>query len=126
MANDHNPVLEADERSDETESRSPNVGELRWELELLGHERRRQAIRMLEGDEASSLARSELARRIAAAETDAAAPDERLVRRIELALHHKHLPMLDEYGVVDYDPDTGLATYAPSQKFERQVLAAVK
>lgn len=34
--------------------------------------------------------------------------DER--RRALFALHHNHLPRLDDHGVLEYDPDAGTAT----------------
>ncbi|MFC7238571.1 ArsR family transcriptional regulator [Saliphagus sp. GCM10025317] len=27
-------------------------------------------------------------------------------RDLEIALHHKHLPLLDDYGFIDWDPET--------------------
>lgn len=32
---------------------------------------------------------------------------EESVRRVRTWLHHGHLPALEEYGVVDYDPEAG-------------------
>lgn len=126
MANDHNAVFGGEKRSSATDDWPSNAGELQWELELLGHERRRRTIRILEADDASTFDRRELARRIATAETDADAASDEFVRRVERSLHHKHLPMLDEYGVVDYDSDAGLATFSPCSEFERRVLASVE
>jgi len=126
MANDYSPILGGEKRSSATDDRQPNAGELQWELELLGHERRRRAIRILDDADATTFNRREIARRIAVAEADADAPEDGLVRRVECSLHHKHLPMLDEYGIVDYDSDAGLVTYSPSREFDRRVLASVE
>jgi len=126
MANDHRQAFGGERHSTTRHGGSPTVGELQWELELLGNERRRRTIRMLEDDDADTYDRHEIARRIATAEVDADAPDDRFVRRVECALHHKHLPMLDEYGVVDYAPEAGVATYSPSRQVERRVLATVE
>lgn len=124
MANDHTAVFEGEKSSNRSDSPSLEWRIPRREIELLGHERRRKTIRILENDDETTLDRREIARRIAAIETDADAASDELVRRVELSLHHKHLPMLDDHGVVDYDRDTGLVAYAPSQAFERRVLAA--
>jgi len=35
--------------------------------------------------------------------TDAVTGGERSARRVAISLHHKHLPMLDDYDVVKYD-----------------------
>ncbi|WP_425499314.1 DUF7344 domain-containing protein [Natronosalvus caseinilyticus] len=31
-------------------------------------------------------------------------------RDLEIALHHKHLPLLDDYGFIDWDPETSRVT----------------
>jgi len=126
MANDHNVVFEGEKRSSAMDDWPPSAGELQWELELLGHERRRRAIRILDGADGSTFDRREIARRIATTEADADVASDEFVRRVECSLHHKHLPMLDEYGVLDYNPDAGLITYSPSREFERRVLTSVE
>jgi len=126
MANDHNTILGGETRSSATDDWQPNAGELQWELELLGDERRRRAIRILHDADASTFDRREIARRIAAVEADAGTPEDKLVPRVECSLHHKHLPMLDEYGVVEYDSDTGVARYSPSGEFDRRELVSVE
>ncbi|GAA0674339.1 hypothetical protein ACFQDG_10050 [Natronoarchaeum mannanilyticum] len=126
MANDHSPVLGGERRSSATDDRPLNAAVLERELELLGHERRRRMIQILENADASTFDRREIARRIAAAEAGADAASDEVVRRVECSLHHKHLPMLDEYGVVDYDSDAGVTTYSPSREFDRRVLASVE
>jgi len=126
MANNHKTVFGGEKGSSTADDRPHNARELQRDLELLGHERRRRAIRILDDADASTFDRREIARRIAAAEADADAPEDRLVRNVECSLHHKHFPMLDEYGVLDYDPDAGLATYSPSREFDRRVLSLVE
>lgn len=49
-----------------------------------------------------------LAEHVAAELTESADGDER--RRVLLALHHNHLPRLDDHGVLEYDPDAGTVT----------------
>lgn len=50
-----------------------------------------------------------LARHVVAGITDTPAEEvsEDVERRVGTWLHHGQLPMLDEYGVVEFDPDTG-------------------
>lgn len=38
--------------------------------------------------------------------------------RILATLHHKHLPMLDDYGLIEFDPRTGLVRYRPNERVE--------
>ena len=73
-------------------------------LAVLGHPVRREVLRLL-GDH-DHRHRTELAAAIVGAEhvdVDAA-------ERLELLLHHSHLPKLAEHGYVEYDPCSGDAT----------------
>lgn len=45
----------------------------------------------------------ELATAIATQEVDADAPETEYVERVATALHHNHLPKMDQLGVIDYD-----------------------
>lgn len=69
--------------------------------ELLAVRRRRLAIDVLEG-RVASLDLDAIAREIAVRED--ADPSPETVDRIAIALHHNHLPRLDEYGLVGYEP----------------------
>lgn len=71
---------------------------------LLASERRRVALSVLAG-RSTPVDLSELAATVAARETDTDADDARAVERVAVALHHAHLPKLDDFGVVDYDPE---------------------
>ncbi|MFT4921224.1 MAG: hypothetical protein ACI8XM_000420 [Haloarculaceae archaeon] len=71
---------------------------------LLSNERRRQALTLLWGHPDGVTLR-ELSEAIATAETGTD-PAPRSVRQsVYNALHQAHLPKLDEFGLVEYDPD---------------------
>jgi hypothetical protein len=76
--------------------------------ELLMNERRRLALDIL-AERESAVALGDLAAAIAAREggTDETAT---AVERIEVTLHHSHLPKMDELDVIDYDVDTNVVT----------------
>lgn len=82
-------------------------------LEALADESRRHVLSSLcEADGPVSL--TELAVDLADAERDPAtvAADEDPVRRREIELYHRHVPKLDEAGLVDFDVDRRTVTLA--------------
>lgn len=94
-------------------------------LSALGDTRRRRLLGVFVEADERTLDRRTIAERLAAEEAGPETVAERLERRIEVSLHHKHLPELDEFGAVEYDPDTGVATYDPDAELERQVRAVL-
>lgn len=82
--------------------------------DLVTNDYRRAIVAVL--DETSPLSREQLMARLAAREVgvedDAESnhPDRKTRRRLRVALHHNHLPRLDEMGVVEYDEETVAAT----------------
>jgi hypothetical protein len=70
---------------------------------LLTAERRRVALDILT-ERAAPVELEDLAAAIAR-ETDDGAVDEGVVERVAVDLHHVHLPMLNEFAVIDYDPE---------------------
>lgn len=44
---------------------------------------------------------------VASHEQDVGTPDDSVVERVATSLHHTHLPKMDDWGVVDYDPAAG-------------------
>lgn len=76
---------------------------------LLAAERRRVAIDVL-AERSAPVELTALATAIAAREDGVDPSDDAAVERVELTLHHSHLPKLDSFGVVDYDPDSCLVT----------------
>lgn len=73
--------------------------------ELLAVRRRRLAIDVLES-RVASIDLETIAREIAVRED--ADPSPETVERIAIELHHNHLPRLDEYGLVGYEPKARL------------------
>lgn len=75
-------------------------------FELLSKERRRYALYYLERRD-GPVSIDELAERVIEWETDPAVvsiPEERF-KRVELELHHNHLPKASEAEYVEYDPE---------------------
>ena len=44
--------------------------------------------------------------------------DRGALRRIVVELHHRHLPRLDEYCLVEFDADAGVVVYRPNDLVE--------
>lgn len=75
---------------------------------LLAAEERRLALDALAArTDATDL--SELAADVATRKEGGAVGSE-TVEQLEISLHHAHLPIMDELGVVDYDPESRIAT----------------
>ena len=74
-------------------------------LELLSVGRRRQVLATL-SETQEPLSVEELGRRLSDVDSQ--------VERVQLELHHTHLPKLDEAGLVDYDTGSGSVTLAAS------------
>lgn len=87
---------------------------------LLSDERRRHVVAAL-ADRTTEITLDELvstitSRNLAGSEaTDPAATK----KRIKIALHHVHLPKLDDAGVVEYDPDARTVTPVALDQFTR-------
>lgn len=73
--------------------------------ELLASERRRLAVDVL-CDLSAPVDLSDLAAEVASREQHAGRSDSDLVKTISIALHHKHLPKMGAFGLVDYVPET--------------------
>lgn len=79
-------------------------------LRTVANERRRVILTVLR-DASTSLTRRELASRLLrSAETDLE-PDTNAVEDVTTALYHVHLPVIDDAGLIEYDPETGRTTY---------------
>ena len=82
-------------------------------LDLLRAERRRTVLELLyvlqleEESDDVTIQIPDLARQVAAteADVDSATVGRTVQRSLNLGLRHTHLPMLDDYGVIEYDPD---------------------
>ena len=72
--------------------------------EILRNDRRRLALESLRADENEATVR-ELAELIATHETGEEPPPRDKRQSVYVSLHQTHLPMLDELGIVEYDPE---------------------
>lgn len=70
---------------------------------ILRDERRRQVLDILT-EHAAGIGLDDLAERVAD-RTDVVARGQTTINRVAISLHHKHLPMLDDYDVIEYDQD---------------------
>lgn len=95
-----------------TEARHPTTTDLlersntteRERYRILRSDRRRAVLRVLsEADSEFDL--GALAERVAAGETTGERPTAETVRRVEISLHHNHLPRLADHGVLTYDAE---------------------
>lgn len=102
MSNSANPSPEPQAGTADEE---PSVDDL---FDVLTDVRRRHVLTILAGRDAS-MAVDALARTVAGRvhDADPASLDESRIRDVHVALHHVHLPKLDEVGLVDYDRDDG-------------------
>lgn len=75
-------------------------------VSAVADEHRRAALRLLNHPDQGAMELDALADRVAEhiANTDGSEADHR--RRIRIGLHQMHLPKLDTYGMVHYDPET--------------------
>lgn len=81
---------------------------------LLTVKRRRVALDILAGwTPAVDLA--DLAAAVAAREAGVDSADGETVERVTIDLHHAHLPMMDTFGIIDYDPDANRVESCPSR-----------
>ena len=82
-------------------------------LELLQAERRRIVLELLyalqceQDSDDVTVQVPDLVRQVAAieADVDSATVGQTVQRSSNVGLRHTHLPMLDDYGVIEYDPD---------------------
>ncbi|QCJ48345.1 hypothetical protein FCF25_14950 [Haloprofundus sp. MHR1] len=61
----------------------------------------------------------ELAAAIAARAEGMGTADDEAIDRIALRLHHAHLPMMADLGVIDYDPDVKSVEFCPRRSDSR-------
>lgn len=72
---------------------------------LLAAERRRAVLDVL-SNRPTPVALEDLVAAIVAREDDPTVPDGELEKRVAISLHHNHLPLMTDLGVIDYDPAT--------------------
>jgi hypothetical protein len=71
--------------------------------ELLANDRRRLILDILDGGTAP-IDLDELAVEVATHEDGADPADEKTLQQLRTRLHHNHLPKMDEFGALEYDP----------------------
>lgn len=85
-------------------------------LAAVESERRRTTLAVLESRD-GSLSRGELAREVAARETDGE-PSTEAVNELRILLYHVHLPKLADTGLIEYNDETGSVAYRANGVFE--------
>lgn len=75
-------------------------------LEALAHRRRREALAALQ-EQGESMTLVELSHHLMDAFRG---PNQNEAKRLQLTLHHRHLPKLDDAGLVEFDPDEKTVT----------------
>ncbi|WP_254524654.1 DUF7344 domain-containing protein [Natrinema caseinilyticum] len=100
--------LELDDRTESTRHR------------LLEAKRRRMTLDILTGVTAT-VELSELAAGIVAREGGVDAVTDDAVSDVQISLHHVHLPMMAELGVIDYDASTRRIETCPSRDDARDI-----
>lgn len=75
--------------------------------DLLSVDRRRLVLDILEGS-TTTVDVNGLAAQVAAREQGNDEVDGPTTEHVAIALHHNHLPRIDEAGLIDYDPETRL------------------
>lgn len=88
-------------------------------FELLSHQRRRIVLGYLRRHPDERLSVEELASAIADWERDLTSARTDPSTDIQISLAHRHLPALDDAGVIDHHPDDDTVTYEPSPRLER-------
>jgi len=78
---------------------------------VLAAKHRRRALDVL-AEQTTPVDLETLAAAVAAHEGEAGA-DEETVEQVTISLHHTHLPLMADVGVVDYDPDATLVESYP-------------
>ncbi|NHN43471.1 hypothetical protein G9C85_17780 [Halorubellus sp. JP-L1] len=78
---------------------------------LLSSERRRAVLDVL-ATRTDPVDLSDIARTVAARE-NADEPDAKAIERVAVSLHHVHLPLIAEVGVIDYDGDANRVVSSP-------------
>lgn len=92
----------------------------------IADDRRRAILRAVRGPEAGELPLEDLVVAVdeAVHSGDGAEFDEQRRRRVRTALHHNHLPKLEESGFIEYDSDSGTVRMARDE-FRSEVVELI-
>lgn len=82
---------------------------------LVADRRRREILRQLRDDSAGETTIDELVDGLLGEE---ASSDIERSERLAIELYHAHLPMLEDHGVVDFDPERETVRYRPDERIE--------
>jgi len=113
MANNHLGVPAEHRRSDEADVECDAGDDIDVPAAVLRAPRRQTLLTVLDDADARTLDRAAVASGIVA-ESSEGGSDARLQRRVEISLHHNHLPALAEAGVLEYEPESRLVRYDPN------------
>lgn len=84
-------------------------------LNLLAAGDRREILRGFRQEAAGETTIDDLAKRLAAndlvTETDS--------KQLSIQLYHTHMPKLDDFGLVEFDPERGTVRYQPNEPVEQ-------
>ena len=96
-------------------------------LSAVAHEYRRATLELLQGASDETLAYDALVDGVAdrVRDEDAARASDDHRRRVRIALHHTHLPKLEEAGMVDHEAHTGHVQFVGGE-LERELLSLVE
>lgn len=88
---------------------SDGRGEFLLDLSLhaLRERRRREIVALIYNAEEGIFSLDEIAHRLARQEADRSDRSRPRRERVMIDLHHRHLPKLDDAGLISYDADTG-------------------
>ncbi|MGQ3412936.1 DUF7344 domain-containing protein [Natrinema sp. LN54] len=76
-------------------------------LSAVASEQRRAVLRSLDRTDGKTIAVGALTDRVAEALRNGGVPDDEQRQRVRTALHHIHLPKLEDSGLIAYDTGTG-------------------
>ena len=85
--------------------------------DVLASDRRRNVLAYLERRPESRISRDEIVDALLEREPDEPGPATRR-ERLEVDLHHVHLPKLADAGIIDHDPSSGTVEYSASADLE--------
>jgi hypothetical protein len=87
-------------------------------LRVVADSHRREILNQLRVSPDGKTTRDELIDVLLRAASDSEVDQRRRRKQLTIQLHHTHLPKLANYGVVDYDDDSGTVEYQPDDRME--------
>ncbi|WP_137286038.1 DUF7344 domain-containing protein [Halorussus salinisoli] len=87
-------------------------------LDLLASKERRKVIEYFDENAADTATVEVLSAQLGRVKVESGGTDQSSTDVAKRQLHHVHLPKLEEYGVVEYDPRAGQIRYRPDEQVE--------